>query len=84
MKRLGRGLVFKAHRLFVSLNSRLESNKEEEEEEDRLLQRLEMAQTLRKSMCYQGQNEQGLGFEGVTLKGGRTAPELRSAVPRLR
>ena len=25
------GLVFKAHRLFVSLNSRLESNKEEEE-----------------------------------------------------
>jgi len=27
------GLVFKAHRLCVSLNSRLESNKEEEEEE---------------------------------------------------
>ena len=27
----GEGLVFKAHRLFVSLNSRLESNKEEEE-----------------------------------------------------
>ena len=26
------GLVCKAHRLFVSLNSRLESNKEEEEE----------------------------------------------------
>jgi len=25
------GLVFKAHRLFVSLNSKLESNKEEEE-----------------------------------------------------
>ena len=25
------GLVFKAHRLFLSLNSRLESNKEEEE-----------------------------------------------------
>ena len=25
------GLVFKAHRLFVSLNSRLESNAEEEE-----------------------------------------------------
>jgi len=29
----GWGLVFKAHRLCVSLNSRLESNKEEEEEE---------------------------------------------------
>ena len=28
------GLVFKAHRLCVSLNSRLESNKEEEEEEE--------------------------------------------------
>jgi len=27
------GLVFKSHRLFVSLNSRLESNNEEEEEE---------------------------------------------------
>ena len=30
MKRSRGGLVFKAHRLFVSLNSRLESNKEEE------------------------------------------------------
>ena len=32
MQRFRDGLVFKAHRLFVSLNSRLESNKEEEEE----------------------------------------------------
>ena len=31
VKRFRGGLVFKAHRLFVSLNSRLESNKEEEE-----------------------------------------------------
>ena len=31
MQRLRGGLVFKAHRLCVSLNSRLESNKEEEE-----------------------------------------------------
>ena len=31
MQRLRGGLVFKAHRLFVSLNSMLESNKEEEE-----------------------------------------------------
>ena len=31
MKRFRGGLVFKAHRLFVSLNSRLESNKEEGE-----------------------------------------------------
>jgi len=30
-KRFRGGLVFKAHRLCVSLNSRLESNKEEEE-----------------------------------------------------
>jgi len=32
VKRFRGGLVFKAHSLFVSLNSRLESNKEEEEE----------------------------------------------------
>ena len=32
VQRLRGGLVFKAHRLFVSLNSRLESNKEKEEE----------------------------------------------------
>ena len=32
VQRFRGGLVFKAHRLFVSLNSRLESNKEEEEE----------------------------------------------------
>ena len=32
MQRFRGGLVFKADRLFVSLNSRLESNKEEEEE----------------------------------------------------
>ena len=32
VQRFRRGLVFKAHRLCVSLNSRLESNKEEEEE----------------------------------------------------
>ena len=32
MKRFRGGLVFKAHRLCVSLNSRLESNKEEEKE----------------------------------------------------
>ena len=31
MKQFRAGLVFKAHRLFVSLNYRLESNKEEEE-----------------------------------------------------
>ena len=31
MQRFRGGLVFKAHRLFVSLNSRLESNKEEED-----------------------------------------------------
>jgi len=31
VKRFRGGLVFKAHRLCVSLNSRLESNKEEEE-----------------------------------------------------
>jgi len=31
MKRFRGGLVFQAHRLCVSLNSRLESNKEEEE-----------------------------------------------------
>jgi len=31
VKRFRGGLVFKAHRLFVSLNSRLESNEEEEE-----------------------------------------------------
>ena len=31
MKRFRGGLVFKAHRLCVSLNSRLESNKEEED-----------------------------------------------------
>ena len=30
VKRFRGGLVFKAHRRFVSLNSRLESNKEEE------------------------------------------------------
>jgi len=30
------GLVFKAHRLCVSLNSRLEGNKEEEEEESKV------------------------------------------------
>jgi len=33
VQRFRGGLVFKAHRLCVSLNSRLESNKEEEEEE---------------------------------------------------
>ena len=32
MQRFRGGLVFKAHRLCVSLNSRIESNKEEEEE----------------------------------------------------
>jgi len=32
VKRFRGGLVFEAHRLFVSLNSRLESNKEEEED----------------------------------------------------
>jgi len=32
VQRFRGGLVFKAHRLCVSLNSRLESNKEEEEE----------------------------------------------------
>ena len=32
MLRFQGGLVFEAHRLCVSLNSRLESNKEEEEE----------------------------------------------------
>jgi len=32
MQRFRGGLVFKAHRLCVSLNSRLESNKEEEED----------------------------------------------------
>jgi len=31
VKRFRGGLVFKAHRIFVSLNSRLESNKEKEE-----------------------------------------------------
>ena len=31
VKRFREGLVFEAHRLFVSLNCRLESNKEEEE-----------------------------------------------------
>jgi len=34
VQRFRGGLVFKAHRLCVSLNSRLESNKEEEEEEE--------------------------------------------------
>jgi len=34
VKRFRGGLVIDAHRLFVSLNSRLESNKEEEEELD--------------------------------------------------
>ena len=34
MQRFRGGLVFKAHRLCVSLNSRLESNKEEEEVTD--------------------------------------------------
>jgi len=34
VQRFRGGLVFKDHRLCVSLNSRLESNKEEEEEED--------------------------------------------------
>ena len=33
LQRFRGGLVFKAHRLCVSLNSRLESNKEEEEAE---------------------------------------------------
>ena len=33
MKRFRGGLVFEAHRLCVSLNSRLESNKEEEDPE---------------------------------------------------
>ena len=33
VRRFRGGLVFKALRLFVSLNSRLESNKEEEEED---------------------------------------------------
>ena len=33
MQRFRGGLVFKAHRLCVSLNSRLETNKEEEEED---------------------------------------------------
>jgi len=33
VKRFRGGLVFKAHRLCVSLNSRLESDKEEEEAE---------------------------------------------------
>jgi len=33
VQRFRGGLVFKAHRLCVSLNSRLESNKEEEEED---------------------------------------------------
>ena len=32
VQRFRGGLVFKAHRLWVSLNTRLESNKEEEEE----------------------------------------------------
>ena len=34
MQRFRGGLVFKAQRLYVSLNSRLESNKEEEDEVD--------------------------------------------------
>jgi len=34
MQRSRGGLVFKVHRLCVSLHSRLESNKEEEEEEE--------------------------------------------------
>jgi len=36
MQRLQGGLVSKAHRLCASLNSRLESNKEEEESHDRI------------------------------------------------
>ena len=34
LQRFRGGLVFKAHRLCVSLNSRLESNKEEEGDDD--------------------------------------------------
>ena len=39
-----RGLAFKAHRLCVSLNSRLESKEEEEEEEEVLDRGPEMCQ----------------------------------------
>jgi len=38
VKRFRGGLVFKAHRLCVSLDSRLESNKEEEEKQGVKLQ----------------------------------------------
>ena len=40
------GLVFEAHRLFVSLNSRLESNQEEEEEETPFLQVVRNGQVM--------------------------------------
>ena len=37
MQRFRGGLVFKAHRLCVSLDTRLDSNKEEEEDRERAL-----------------------------------------------
>ena len=53
MQRFRGGLVFKAHRLCVSLNSRLESNKEEEEH---------MA-----AMLSNKEEEEGFGFDLALL-----------------
>ena len=44
MQRFQGGLLFKAHRLCVSLNARLEGNKEEEEEKILLVQGLGVRQ----------------------------------------
>ena len=79
MQRFRGGLVFKAHRLCVSLNSRLESNKEEEE-------------TCTKPIrvgTWTGETAPGMGFPGsvkVDLKSeigrfgrfGKTAPAIAS------
>ena len=45
MARFRGGLVFKAHRLCVSLNSRLDSNKEEEEEGGAIAEAMRRDQT---------------------------------------
>ena len=62
VQRFRGGLVFKAHRLCVSLNSRRESNKEEEEEGLEFRCRANMAHTRQSSPDY------GLGFRGKVLQ----------------
>ena len=70
------GLVFKAHRLCVSLNSRLESNKEEEE--GRRL--IAVLLPSKKPGFFKKPEKFGQGFEPLPGKSGKTlSPDFSGA-----